>query len=103
MKFSELLYIKSSLVLTTTTKKKGSIGVIFFPSRDLLVQNQQWKHQNNESKLFKVSNNDIRTMLMTQTNPSKVGFMRVSTKDLNFFICILIQKNAFDKNILRTL
>ena len=102
MKFSELFYIKSRLVLTKK-KKKSSIGVIFFPSRDLLVQNQQWKHQNNERKLFKVSNKDIRTMLMTQTNPSKVGFMRVSTKDLNFFICILIQKNAFDKNILRTL
>ena len=35
------------------------------PSRALLVQSQQWKHQSNVWKLFKVNNKDTRTTSMT--------------------------------------
>ena len=33
------------------------------PSRDILVQSQQWKHQSNVWNLFKVNNKDTRTSM----------------------------------------
>ena len=35
------------------------------PSQQLLVQSQQWKHQNNVWNLFKINNDDTRTTSIT--------------------------------------
>ena len=35
------------------------------PIQHLLVQSQQWKHQNNVPNMFKVNNKETRTTLMT--------------------------------------
>ena len=45
-------------------------------SRQLIVQSQQWKHQNNMRSLFKVNNKDIRTTSMILGIVSKFRFSR---------------------------
>ena len=39
--------------------------IIGFPSRHLLVQSQQWKHQSNVWNMFKVNNKDTRRSSLT--------------------------------------
>ena len=53
-------------------------------SRHLLVQSQQWKHQDNESNLLKVNNKDTRKMC--KVNNKVIDIVQVSLfSTLNIF------------------
>ena len=65
------------------------------PSQHLLVKRQKWKHQTKVWKLFKVSNEDTRTTLLTSFL-SYVFIVKFELSDILLVFPLLI----FNKEIL---
>ena len=59
--FNTRFFYKQHLISNARLKLAKNQAKAKQPSRLLLVQNQQWKHQNNVWNLFKVTNKDSRT------------------------------------------
>ena len=64
-------------------------------SRHLLVQNQQWKHQDNEWNLLKVNNKDTRKICEI--------LVKLTIKSLTLFRCLYFQHWTYFKNCCGTL
>ena len=63
--FRQPLKCKLSIIYIQHLHHYFCIGIRYEPNRYLLVQSQQWKHQNNLWILFKVNNKDTKITSMT--------------------------------------
>ena len=79
-------------VETSTNNFNSSIS----PSRHILVQSQQWKHQSNVWNLFKVNDKDIGTASLNPFWCFMFNFEQISTIPLVFLLFILNQNTNLD-------
>ena len=87
---------------------------VLVPSRYLLVESQQWKHENNLWNLFKAINKDTRMILLTSfwflycyiwtdfTNCSRVSIVHFEQVNVGWVVKLAMWENIYFNSTMKT-